>query len=81
MRETKKYRGPYPDPELSLYYRSLTDMYELLGQIYLQYPPLTIFGKEERWDGILRFYQIMAIISKRKSGIQIPFINRNIGNC
>lgn len=80
MRQSKNYSGPYPDSELSLYYRAIYDIFELLDQIYLQHPPTTIFGKENRWEGIESFYKILAIISKKKK-LKIPFIVRNVGNC
>lgn len=77
----RKYLGPYPDSELSLYARSLYGVFELLEQIHFQYPPLTLYGKELRWDGIVEYYRAMCLISRRKPGqVNIPFIVRKPGN-
>ena len=81
MKPRRGYSGPFPDMEISLYHRSIHGVYELLEQIYMQYPPLTVYGKEQRWDGIVEFYRAMSLISRKKPGqISIPFICRKVGN-
>lgn len=81
MRPRKSYSGPFPDPEISLFFRSLYGVYELLEQIYMHYPPLTLYGKEQRWDGIVEYYRVLSLISRKKPGqVNVPFICRKVGN-
>lgn len=81
MKPRRSYRGPYPDMEISLYFRSLHGVIELLEQIYMQYPPLTVYGKEQRWDGIAEYYRAICLISRKKPGqINVPFVCRKVGN-
>jgi hypothetical protein len=81
MKPRRAYRGPYPDTEMSLYLRSIHGVFELLEQIYIQYPPLTIYGKNERWYGIVEFYRTICLISRSKPGqINVPFVCRKVGN-
>ena len=77
----KGYHGPYPDMELSLYARSQHGVLDLLEQIYLQYPPLTIYGKNQRWEGIHEYYRALTLISKRKPGeCAMFYVCRHEGN-